>query len=279
MKNILVATDLSEYGDRAIQRAVYLSELFKAKLNVIYVIDDLYNSRLTETISSMAEQHIKTCLQTMLTPEYVEKVNIYLVSGQPPYMEIVKCANTVHADCTVIGMHRKQSIELFVGTTADRVSRYNTAATLLSRNENIKPYRQVLYATDFSSSARRALKSAIVLAPDAEFIVSHFTTVPSRVFLSKEEVSSRWKQLESENLTLLREEAASSFASHQLAKVKYVVEDAAPQQGILDMALQQNVDLIVLGKRNRGGFNLGGLNSVSLNILSKPPCDILVVKA
>lgn len=278
MENILVATDLSECGSTAVLRAVQLSRLIPAKLSVIYVIDDLHGSKLIETISSMAEQEIITLLQKVLSPKQIEEVNIYLTSGQA-YIEIVKLANKLNTMYTIIGMHRKHSFELFVGTTADRVSRYNMGVTLLSKNKDVQPYQRIVYASDFSSASQRALKAAIVLAPDAEFIATHFATIPSHSFLSTEAVIECWKPLEASGLMQLREEAVACFGKKSLPKMKFIVEDATPQTRILEIAVQEKADLIVLGKRNKGSFNVGAFNSVSQNILSNPPCDVLVARS
>ena len=62
--------------------------------------------------------------------------------------------------------------DLFTGTTAERVVRFSDRPVLTVKQAANGPYRRILSAFDGSEGAVRALKMALVLAPDAEVRVS-----------------------------------------------------------------------------------------------------------
>ena len=74
------------------------------------------------------------------------------------------------ADLVVIGapgMHR--NVDIFTGTTAERVIRFNDRPILMVKQVANGPYRRVLVAFDGSEGAVRSLHMGIRIAPKAEF--------------------------------------------------------------------------------------------------------------
>ncbi len=277
MKKIVLAVDLSQYTLTAIKRAADLAHRLNAELNVLHVIDDRYHHGLLKTIGSMAESQLKGFMQEALTKEQISHSKIHIISGEP-YMEIVQFANNSEAVCTILGMHRKQSLELFVGTTADRVSRYNSGLTLLAKNNVVAPYENVLIATDFSAASQKALKAIKVLAPSAAITVVHFPDFANGPFLSPAEAKSYQQVTTIELKDKLEQEVRQVLGETELDGVQLIVMNEKPLQGILNIVAEKSIDLVALGKHERTAIGTFLSGSLSRTLLSKPPCDVLVAR-
>lgn len=89
--------------------------------------------------------------------------------------------NTILAACDaeaagliVTGVARNEALSRIVlGSTVDALARRSPVPLLVVRSRARAPYREVVVASDFSPSSRRALETAAVLFPDAGFTLFH----------------------------------------------------------------------------------------------------------
>lgn len=277
MEKILVVSDLSPEAETALKRAVWMARNLSAELHILHVVDNRYQSTLAETIASMAESELRRQLESNLPDGQIAQAKVYIVSGEP-YVEILRFASRLPASYTVLGMHRKQSFDLFLGTTLDRVSRFNFGVSLLSRGRDIQPYKTILHATNFSPASDRALAAAHRLAPEAGIIMVHFPSFPQVPFFSRDENETHRQAYEAECRERMRQQAASCLGGRYADKVEYRVDTGKPVDFITEAVARQGVDLIALGKHNRSAVSGVLTGSISRQILSKPPCDVLTAR-
>lgn len=78
-----------------------------------------------------------------------------------------------------MGMHGKAKlIDMFVGTTIEKVIRKGIKPVLMVKNKVIGNYTDVLVGTDFSAGSKQAFHVAIELFPKSNFHLIHSYSFP-----------------------------------------------------------------------------------------------------
>ncbi len=147
---------------------------------------------------------------------------------------------------------------------------------------NSSPYRTVLVGTDGSDSSFRAVDRAAVIARDAGATLVLVTAYRP---MSEREVREAQAAAGAESYQVSgsapAEEVLADAAERAAAAGAGDVERHAvagdPAEGLLALAEQRGVDLVVVG--NRGLNSLAGrlLGSVPASISHRARCDVLVV--
>lgn len=61
--------------------------------------------------------------------------------------------------------------------------------------------------------------------------------------------------------------------------VSFLIWEGVPGEAIVDAAASEDVDLIVIGSRGRGGVGRAVIGSVSDHVVRNAGCPVLVVRA
>lgn len=147
LNRILVATDLSENSDRAIEMACELSRRFQAELHLFHVFqpsgglhpmpdvsDDVALQLKTESPLARAEQY----LNTMLKSEEQEGLEVrrHVAIGDP--VEItVRYAESSEIDLIVVGTHGFSGLtHLLLGSIAEEIVQKAPCPVLTVRNSS-----------------------------------------------------------------------------------------------------------------------------------------------
>ena len=134
-------------------------------------------------------------------------------------------------------------------------------------------YRNIVVAYDGSDGARAALKSAIALADSSGGAV-HLIHSTGHLEYAQKGVVEEDSSAESSAKNLLEE------AAEQVEEVEVVtsVVHGNPIDGITGAAEALHADLIISGSRGRALMPEAVLGRVTSGIVSKAPCDVLVVQ-
>lgn len=133
---VVVGTDLSELGSRAVREAIRLCDKFHAsELHVLSVADDqIVGIRLPgqHKVQSTKDAEHEVCKQVgTLVDDYVasggvlamERVAVYVTTGAAAE-RIVSLADSVDADLIVVGTHGRSGVKrLLLGSVAEEVVR------------------------------------------------------------------------------------------------------------------------------------------------------------
>jgi len=267
---ILLASDLTERSRCALVRAVQLKRATAAGLTVLHVAEPGLTEELAKTRGAVAMATMEAHLSDVSAGK-LRRVLIKVAVGDPG-AAIVAEAESRYADLVVLGQPGKHRIkDLFAGTTAERVVRYNRRPVLVAKVPSDQPYRRVVIAFDRSEAAQRALATALALAPRAEFHL---------VYASQSPNAGRGVE-EAERMQVLLENAAKQVARRSLyrhTRLTIEVREGAPVHTITSALQAFDADLLAMGTHGRGRLQTALFGSVAQELLAVSPCDVLVTR-
>ncbi|WP_299962154.1 universal stress protein [uncultured Roseobacter sp.] len=259
MKNIVIASDLSERSRPALRRAVDMAAETGAQLTVLHIVD----AALPEPLSQPVEVGARTMLSGQVAEDAGKRplsVEITVAKGDA-IQQITETVARVEADLLIVGLHRRRAfLDQIRETTMEHLIRSSTVPVLLVTGSAEQAYTRVLAGVALSDVCAAALGHIAALAPGADLTV--FTA---------HEVS-------------FREEAERDYetwkAMHPLPQdLPYpVFIEARPEEALQDIMADQSFDLLVIGGHTRSGAGRYILGSLSATLIRKPPCDLLIAK-
>ncbi|WP_020677362.1 universal stress protein [Geopsychrobacter electrodiphilus] len=286
MRNILLATDIAGETDRAFERAVKLALSLKSTLHILHVC-------LPSSLTSKANMEQSPNLSA------IKKMNSYLASNkelinvehtitvkenQEPFAEIIKLANEVDAELIVMGMHGKSKLrDKFIGTTIEKVIRKGTLPVLMVKDKPLGEYKNLLVGTNFSAGSGQALRLALKLAPKGIVNLVHFYDIPDT------DIGDKITQYTGDVIEASEKEKLEKFVkeySFDLEKTAgeqpefhYRLAQGEADNRLLREAVGLNAELIAIGAHSRPKLMPYKLGGIALDILTNPPCDVLVANS
>ena len=275
IKRILAATDLTSRGRPALGRALRLRRRFGAQLTVLHVVEDELPERVAARRSEEARELIDAQLRSLAKPADLRATAVEAAFGSP-YAAVIQRANELNAEMTVLGSHRESPWrDLFLGSTIERVLRQGDTPVLTVKQEPSAEYGRVLVAVDFSVYSRLALEFAGRLAPDAEFVVLHAYDLPFAGFVSEAPRQANLLQGE------IRDQMQALLRDIPMApdKVRPEVRLGGAVPGLEAAVGEFACDLLVVGTHGRTGVAHALLGSVAEQLMRRPQCDVMAVRA
>ena len=273
MKNILLATDLTSNSDRAMERALKIAKEHKAKLHIVHVA-------LSYTGPECTEHLIHGYLYDYKDSSYVE-TEITAKQGGEVFLEILDSANTNKIDLIIMGMHGKEKFrDLFVGTTVERVICKGIKPVLMVKEKPAGPYQSVMAAVDFTRESRSALRVSMELAPNAVFCAIHVYKTPAYygdelVHIHNQEDTEEAKQKVMNAFLGTERGHFSNEHDGEEKRLSGNIVEGLVTDTLMGKAKTLKADLITIGTRGQAGF-IPKLGRIEGDILSDPPCDVLV---
>ncbi len=281
---ILVASDLTARSDRALARGFLLARQLDSELRVLHVV----NARLPDALRShtveWARQSLSRDIERMEAATG-RRASLEVVA-EDPGSYIVRNAESNGTDLFLLGVHpgSGDASRTFSETTAGRILKSSLTAALLVRDDAVEPYRSVVIGVDFSMYSRAAIRQAVQIAPSAVVHLVHAFHVPFKSRLGDASFINEIAydhRLEFD--AFLKEEmAALGQRAHELGVVpgnlESHIEEGPPEQVLRTLRNAVGGDLIVLATHGRGAVSRAIWGSVAIELLSDPPCDVLVIK-
>ncbi|MDA3903199.1 MAG: universal stress protein [Desulfuromusa sp.] len=286
MKSILLATDLAGETDRAVERAIKLALSFKTTLHILHVCPpaDLSSK---ENVPSSPSQDMKERLNSYLASNKelasVEHT-ITVKENREPFAEIIKLADEVKAELIVMGMHGKAKLrDRFVGTTIEKVIRKGNRPVLMVKNKPLGEYKNLLAGTDFSAGSGQALQLALTLAPKGTLNLVHFYDIPDTA------IGDKITQYAGDVIETSEKAKLEKFVTDHGAELKkladgqpdlhYRFAQGEAYAGLLREAAEVKAELIAIGAHSRPSLMPYKLGGTAHDILTNPPCDVLVANS
>ena len=289
ISRILCPIDFSEFSVKAYDYAQSLAWHYKASLLLEHVTESLtpmypYYAfpnayvEISQELRAHAEQQLqefaKTHTRHGVQPEcsvhegVVTNVILDLAEGQA-------------VSLIVMGTHGLRGIEhLTLGSVTEKVLRKARCPVLAvckaahhfaaqAGVPELAEVQRILYCTDFSEYSQQAWNHAVSLAVEyhAKLTLLHVL----------EDVSSS-SDIEDETAKALQrlEEQISPWARENVV-TKPVVRIGKAYQQIIQLALESQTDLVIMGVRGRHALDLAVFGSTTYRVVQSGPCPVLAV--
>jgi nucleotide-binding universal stress UspA family protein len=263
IRTIVVATDLDRSSDAALDSANRLAAAAGATLHVVHVVASSNGS----VASSASPPDVADAVrEATKRADVSEGATIHVVAGHPADA-IRSVVDRVAADVVVMGPHRERSPVVGghpLGGTARSVAEFSVAPCLVAARPIRLPLERVLVSIDLSETAGGTLLAALSWASalrvgssadrQTTLTVLHVDT-GAEVGAGEGTTTSIDRELER------MQRVAGVWAGVTVRKLTEKSTNAA--RAIIDRAVGEQADLVVLGTRERELGEAPRLGSVS----------------
>jgi nucleotide-binding universal stress UspA family protein len=138
-------------------------------------------------------------------------------------------------------------------------------------------YKKLLIALDGSESSSHALEEGVKFAKETQAeLVAISVIPPHRELVSAFSIFGHIKELVRKPFIKALEEA-KDLAEDEGVSIKTFLEDGVPCDKIIEIALKENCDLIITGRRGATNFDKILIGSTAAKLLNESPIDMLIV--
>lgn len=277
-QRLLLATDLCARCDRPLDRAKQLAREWGADLTVLTVRD---GPQTPEEVSSWLDG--SPAVHAFELAARRELADEFAGTGVTPSLQvlegdvtdsILQAAGSIPDAVVVMGASRDESFqELILGSTAERLSQDLAQPLLVVRQRTRGSYERIVVANDFTGSTRRALATALRLFPGRRLTLLHVleggTGAPTEALAAAVE----------DGVARSRDFLDSCALPPQAgALLDVAVVHGKVAEAMARHALENLVQLVVLGVRPRSGMARVFMGSRSEELLHHLACDTLLVR-
>lgn len=288
INKILTAIDLGPDTEKILAYAEWLSRTGGAdtQIDILYVIDyaltpPTYLVPYVEKEKRLNEENLE---------KWAEKLNnLGIKTGHTIAVgRLIETFNTaiqeMEIDMLVLG-HKSHMIR---PSSSERMIKSLDIPMLVVRGKKSEDARiggvsikKVLCAVDFSEPSKKALKFAKSLTEksSSDLVVTHVISS-----LKMEKGFERWKEMTekdksdySRELIKDAEEEMCSFLQ-VCGEVESIIRIGIPYETINDIAIQRDVDLIIMGARGLSYTKGVILGSVSESVIKSAPSPVMIVR-
>lgn len=281
-KRILLATDLSGRGDRALDRATQLANAWDAELVVVHALEGdgftapeyqgLPSWRRPPNSIPMLEAQIRDDIRGPCP-----RLKIHVEEG-PTLRVILEAQEREQCDLIVVGLGRQRVFGWPpLGKTIDELFRQSPVSVLVVKRRPAGPYAHLLVGTDFTEEARLGLETAARFFPQATVALMHAFEMPYRALLIDSQLSRDFGEMERATLKAFADEA--QLASGVRERLRPLIEHGAPELMLSSYVLEQGADLTVIGAYERSRLFHAMVGGKGPRIVEAVPSDVLVVRA
>lgn len=289
LRRVLITTDLSLDGGRAVRRAARLPLRTEAHLLLVYVLPEGVARSAESVILGAAEQQLEQAQEKLLAWLKVRDrqdvtVGIKVMKG-PAAETIARLAEVIDAELVCIGRRGLSRLQrTLMGSITRRLVRLANRPVLVVSRPATAPYRHAVVGHDLTPSAKRAARLARQLVPmTGRLTAVHgyqdpLMNIPPGL-ITDESMTRRF-----ENAKILGDRKGRLELALDPLVVSgkawgLVIEQEDPRALILGAARARKADLIAVGSAARTGVNRLILGSVAEGVLERATCDVLVVRS
>lgn len=268
IRRILCPIDFSEASRAAFDEAAAIAEWLGAAITAVHVLSPppviegplMFAALPAGAVSDTSASRAQRALDEYVRPlrDRGLKVDALVLEDSDVERRLLAIAESLHADLVVIGTHGRTGVEwLIVGSVTDKILRHATCPILIvppsATRRARAPFTRLLCPIDFSDASLEALRFvARFAAPgNARLTLLHVLPDPpsADAFAPPETEAERARREAAarQRLEALMPRQATAF-SEQLARVTRGI----PHRSIVDVAANEDSDLIVMGIRQHG---------------------------
>jgi len=283
LSNILVTTDFSAVSKTALPYAAALAGQYGAKMVIAHALSPELPLGVpvdplpVEDDPAWLEAEERLAVFALGNSPQVRPAKLLLERGEV-WGVISHIIQKEKIDLVVTGTHGRQGLrKLMMGSEAEKIYRRATCP-VLTVNPQVPALsclswtiKTVLFPTDGSETSLKALPYALSLAEENQANLILFRLMPlAPVEYQESDASSVLEEL----WTLVPAEAEN------WCKPEFVAGFELPADGILGLAKERDVDLIVMGVRKSSGSALSEHKPwpVASQVVAQAQCPVLTVR-
>jgi nucleotide-binding universal stress UspA family protein len=282
LQRVVVATDFSAGGARALARAARLPIAARARVALLHVLPDDLPASVRARAGARARSRLREAEARFrsLIGRRTCAIRSELCRGQP-FVEIIRRARLARADLVVLGRHGRRPIrDVFIGSTASRVIRMGDVPVLIVKRSGTRGYRRPVVAVDLSDTSPLLvdLTRRILGADVASVSLVHAYHVPFEGFSNPGVGPTGTSALRQQ----YRQRAAADMARLQTwlgdlgTAWHATIVHGDPDAVIAAEIVRHRADLLAIGTHARSGVVHALLGSVAESLIGSATCDVLV---
>ena len=295
-KNILCATDFSDFSNLTVNYGVALAKEFGARLTICHVID-------LSSVAIYGEFQLDPVGQQNRIMEDANAQLEALTGDQPvaweplltvgkPADEISRAVEEKGIDLVIAATRGRSGFKrLILGSVTERLMRTLTCPLLVVcspeheviniREQKIE-LKKILVGCDFSADSGQAFNHALSLAQEfqAELHLAHVVETQVQPNLLKEEADIPGEiQEDYQNLLIQKLKDMVPREAANWCKPRTSILEGWPYEELVKYAITRDIDMIVLGVRGRGLVKTLFLGSTTDRVVRNSPCPVLSVSS
>jgi nucleotide-binding universal stress UspA family protein len=290
LTTIIAGCDLSVPSDHALERAIGIAELHRAKLVLVHAqasdppLAEVHHSALAQlgevSAAIRAEEAVRLAAKLAEIQALGLGASVISRVGAPDEV-LSAAAHDEHAELIIVGTHGHTGVSRFLlGSVATTTIRRAPCDVLIVRGPTVRTaFQKPIVATDFSPAATKALAhTPDLLVPGSPIEVVHAWQLPAGSWGATLLGQARfpWSTVRDAVLASAKAQADKLVAEHDPGLHVELVQ-GPPAQVITETADRGGYDLIVVGAHGNRGFRRLLLGSVAESTVHHAPCSVLVV--
>ncbi len=295
-KNVLCATNFSDFSNLTIQYGAALAREFGARLYVCHVIDlssvAIYGEFQLDPVGQQNRimEDAGRQLEELIGEQPVQWES--LISVGNPADEIARAVEEKNVDLVITATRGRTGLKrLILGSVTERLIRMLTCPLLVLRSpdtglvsvteEGIK-LDKILVGCDFSPDSGAAFEHGLSLAQEfeAELHLAHVIEPPVQPYFITDQPPAGEDLSEDSRSSLIEKlrNMVPGDASHWCTPQTVLLE-GRPYEELVRYAESNHIDMIVLGVRGHGLVKTLFLGSTTDRVIRRAPCPVLSVSS
>ncbi|MFW6045609.1 MAG: universal stress protein [Natronomonas sp.] len=284
-KDILLPFDGSEGAEKALHHAAEIAHWADATIHVLFVADTTRHSvtvvenQVVDALVQQGEDIVEEAEKTLrsLGVDYDSDV----VQGNPA-PTIIHYAERYDHDLIVIPTHGREGVSRYLlGSVAEKIVRLSSIPVLTVRmqpdEQLVFPYENVLIPTDGGVGSTHAAEYGLTLAASLGATV-HVLSVVDDTSLGLDVRSTVSEQDREQAAISSIEEVVAEAATYGVENTVQHIERGAPLEVILDTIESNDIDVVVMGAKERRGTDRIQFGSVAEKTVRSAPVPVITVR-
>ncbi|MHB8840272.1 MAG: universal stress protein [Candidatus Aquicultor sp.] len=278
-ENILVAFDGSESSKNTLVQAAHVAKESGCNIAAVTVVPRVEDGlgafgadEVTEFYMSSIGEAVSTLEEPAAACPMVQAIEL---EGNT-HKAIIDVAEERDADLIAVGQKGRSGLgRLLLGSVAARVIGYSPMDVLVVPDNTVLNWNTILLATDGSAYSKSAADKAIQIASHygSALKVVSVVDVPYEAYGDAPDTLER---MEEKARAIV--ETVKGRAQEFNVKAETFVMDGVSQDRIIELAEEQQANVIVMGSHGRTGLARLLMGSVTEKVIGHAPCPVLVVK-
>ncbi len=277
-RKILVPFDGSDSSKGALLQAFKLAIDEKCWITVTSVVPPYEGEMELVGIKDIRASLRKPCEDALAVAQKMaesERALIKTVCEEGEvYERIVDLADAENCDVIVMGRSRHE--RALVGSVTARVIGHTQRDVLVVPKNSAVGWKKIVMATDGSRYSAAATERAIRFAKSygGEIAVLSVVDVPTEFYAEAPKAVEQMIAKAKEYTALVKKQAEAAGV-----KAETFVGEAEADEAIVNLAKEQQANVIVVGSHGRTGLKRLLMGSVTESVIGHAPCPVLVVKS